>query len=258
MSAPIAVSVVDGVAELRFSRADRMNVLDVETAQAFDTASAEILADPDVRAVLLSGEGRSFMAGGDLAFFRDADDRAAALRAVIDPTHAALKRLAAAPQITLAAIQGPVAGGGMSVALATDLCIAAESTTLTYAYSRVAAPADCGISWTLPRLVGHRRALDIALSSEPIAAAEALALGLVTRVVPEAELLEAARAMARRLAEGPPLAQARIKALMGDATAFAAQLDAEREAFAACAATQDFEEALSAFFGKRAPHFAGR
>ena len=181
MSASVATSVAGRVAEISFTRPERLNALDLETAQAFDAASAAVLSTPDVRVVLIRGEGRSFMVGGDLAFLRNAEDRPAALRAVIDPTHAALKRLAAAPQITLAAIQGSVAGAGMSIALAADLCIAAEGTTLNYAYSRVAAPGDCGITWSLPRLAGYRRALEIALLSEPIGAAEALALGLVNR-----------------------------------------------------------------------------
>lgn len=260
MSDPVEVTVADGVAGLRFARPERMNVIDQELAEAFETAVSAVLGDPAVRVVVLSGAGRCFMAGGDLAAFRASDDRPGLARAIIAPMHRGLLALAEAPQIVVAAIHGPVAGAGMSVALAADLCLAAEGTSLTLAYPRVAVPADCGATHALVRLVGLRRAMELALLSPVVPADEALALGLVGRVVPADALATEAEKLARRIAGGAPLALGRLKRLLRQAgdTPLAAQLDAEADGFSACAATEDFAEALEAFFDRRGPAFTGR
>lgn len=260
MSDPVLVSIAGGIAELRFNRPDRLNALDVELAEGFGAAVARVTADPAVRVIVVSSEGRAFVAGGDLAHFRRADDKVAAAAELIDPIHGALKQLAAAPQIVVGSLRGAVAGGGMSLALGLDLLVAADDSTFNLAYARVAASPDCGGSWALPRLVGYRRALEIALLSETIDAQEALRLGLVNRVVPRAALEEETASLAARLAAGPAVSSARIKALMRrslDRT-HAEQLDAEAQGFAACAATADFAEAVEAFFEKRRPVFTGR
>jgi 2-(1,2-epoxy-1,2-dihydrophenyl)acetyl-CoA isomerase len=260
MSDAVIVTVAEGVAELRFNRPDRLNALDVELAQAFAAAVARVTADPAVRVIVISSEGRAFVAGGDLAHFRRAEDKVAAAGQLIDPIHAALKQLAAAPQIVIGSLKGAVAGGGMSLALGLDLLVAADDATFNLAYARVAASPDCGGSWALPRLVGYRRALEIALLSDTINAAEALRLGLVNRVVPRAELEAETAKLAARLASGPAVSSANIKALMRrslDRT-HAEQLDAEAVGFEACAATADFAEAVDAFFEKRRPRFIGR
>ena len=260
MTDAVRFTIEDGVAELRFDRPDRLNTVDVEMAEAFAAAVERAVADPDVRAILLSGAGRAFMAGGDLASFRAAVARAAVARAIIGPMHAGLRRLADAPQVSIAAVHGAVAGAGMSLALGADLCIAAEGTVLNLAYLKVAAPADCGATWALPRLVGLRRAMEIALLSDDIGSEEALALGLINRVVPADALAGESLRLARRLAAGPGVAQGRLKALLRASlsTPLPEQLDAEEEAFAACAGTEDFGEALEAFFGRRRPDFVGR
>jgi len=256
----VLLDIADRVAEIRFNRPARLNAIDIETAEGFAAAVDRALADDDVAVIVVSAEGRAFVAGGDLAHLRAATDRAGALHELIDPMHVALKALAASPKITLGSLKGAVAGGGMSLALSLDLVIAAESTTFNFAYARVAASADCGGSWALPRLVGLRRALEIALLSEPVDAANAHRLGLVNRVVADDRLTEETRAMAERLASGAGFALGEIKALMRTSgeRAFDAQLDAEAASFARCTATQDFGEALDAFFGRRAPQFSGR
>ena len=259
MSDAIIVAIADGVAELRFNRPDRLNVLDVELAKAFDAAVARAIADAGVRVIIISSEGRAFVADGDLAHFRRAEDKAAAAQ-LIDPIHGALKQLAAAPQIVIGSLKGAVAGGGMSLALGLDLLVAADDVTFNFAYARVAASPDCGGSWALPRLVGYRRALEIALLSETINASDALQLGLVNRVVPRAELEQETARLAARLASQSAMSSAKIKALMRlslDRT-HAEQLDAEAAGFAACASTADFAEAVEAFFEKRKPNFTGR
>lgn len=260
MSEPVLVSSASGVAEIRFNRPDRLNALDVELAEGFAAAVARVTADPAVRVVVVSSEGRAFVAGGDLTHFHRAADKPAAAAELIGPIHAALKALAGSPQIVIGSLKGAVAGGGMSLALGFDLAIAADDATFNLAYARVAASPDCGGSWALPRLVGFRRALEIALLSETIDAAGALRLGLVNRVVPRAELEAETGKLAARLAAGPAVSHGNIKALMRGSLErdYAAQLDAEARAFGECAATADFAEAVDAFLGKRKPLFTGR
>ena len=257
LTAPVTLAIADGIASLRFCTPERLNVLTPAAADAFHAAVDQLLADPSVRVLVISAEGRAFMAGGDLATFAAADDKAAAFRGLVDRIHTPLKKLEASPVITIAAVQGAVAGAGMAFAIGSDLCVASEEARLTFAYSSIGAPGDCGITWALPRLVGYRRALEIALLSEPIPAERALALGLVNQVVPLAELEGAARALATRIAAGAPLAAGALKRLLRRDRAYADQLDAEVEEFATCAGSADFSEGMAAFFGKRRPTFTG-
>ncbi len=249
-----------GVGEIRFNRPARLNVLDVETARGFRDAVDRALDDDAVRVVLVSAEGKAFVAGGDLSYFQASADKAAAAFDLIDPIHSALKRLARSPKISVASLKGAVAGAGMSIALDLDLAIAADNCRFNLAYSAIGASPDCGGSWALPRLVGLRRAMEIALLGEAIAAEEALRLGLVNRVVPIDALETETQALAARLARGAPIAAGEIKSLLraGLGRTFEAQLDAEGESFARCAVTQDFSDAVEAFLEKRKPQFRGR
>lgn len=256
MTDAVLLDVEDGIASIRVNRPERLNVLSVEVAEGIRGAVDRALSDGSVRVVVLSGEGRSFMAGGDLRHFTGAGDRGRAARELIDPVHDALKRLSQAGQITIASVHGPVAGAGLSIAMGLDLAVAAEGTVFHFAYSSVAAPPDCGGSWALPRLVGYRAALQIALlEGDGISAGRAFDMGLVSRVVPDESLESATQELAERLRDGAPAAQAATKRLYRGAleTSLAAQLDAEAEAFEACARTDDFERAIAAFFerGKR-------
>jgi 2-(1,2-epoxy-1,2-dihydrophenyl)acetyl-CoA isomerase len=144
--------------------------------------------------------------------------------------------------------------------MACDLAIAADNTRLTLAYSNVGTSCDVSASWSLPRMVGLRRSLEIALLNEVIEAPEALRLGLVNRVVPIAALDQETHAIARRLADGPPIALGNMKSLMRGSFSrdLRQQLDAERLSFGECTATEDFSEALSAFFEKRRANYRGR
>nr|WP_253913305.1 enoyl-CoA hydratase-related protein [Pseudoruegeria sp. HB172150] len=255
----VLYEAADGIARIRFNRAGALNALDVELTEAFLLAARRAVEDPKNRVIVVSGTGQAFMAGGDLGYFRHAADPCAALVAVIEPAHGALKLLAASPAIVIASVQGAAAGAGMSIALGADLCVAAEDLSMSFAYPRVGGPGDCGGTWALPRLVGLRRAMEIALLSDRLDAATCLELGLVTRVVTVEALDEETDRLARRIAAGPPLAQGRLKSLLRTAldTPYDAQLDAEAAAFAECAATEDFREAVAAFFDKRRPQFIG-
>lgn len=260
MSAPVELSVADGIAALRFVRPERLNALDVPTAEAFRDAVAAALDDPAARVLLVSSEGRAFMAGGDLAAMRDPRTRGEVVPRIIGPIHDALKQLEAGDLPVVCAAQGAVAGAGLSILAGADLAVASEDARFSTAYVGIGATPDCGGTWALPRLVGVRRALELFLLGEPVDASEALRIGLVNRVVPPGALASEAQAIAARLAAGPPLAQGRIRRLVRAALdrPLADQLDAEEESFRASAATADFTEGLEAFFARRPPRFEGR
>ncbi len=260
-STPVALSIAEGVASIRFQRPDVLNAIDVPTAVALRDAVNAATRDATVRVIVLSGEGRAFVAGGDLATFRDAGKHAPQAAAeLIAPMHEAVLALVGARQPVLASLHGAVAGAGMSLAMAADLAIAGDNAVFNLAYAKVGATPDCSASWMLPRLVGLRAAMEIALLADSVGAMEALHLGLVNRVVPLDRLEDETAKLARRLAASAPLALAGIKRLLreGLARSLPEQLAAEQAAFVAGAATRDFHEALSAFFGKRKPVFHGR
>lgn len=259
--APAVIRVVDGaIARLRFNRPERLNALDMELVLAFGEAVDAALADPAIRIIVIEAEGRAFVAGGDLSFFDKAPDRAVAAHQLIGPIHRTLKALADSPKLTLGSVKGPVAGAGMSLALGFDFLVAADDTVFNLAYARIGTTPDGGGSFVLPRLVGSRKALELALLCDNVDAAEALRLGLVNRVVPRAELEAETLRLAARLAAGAPGAQGRTKRLMQQAFdhSFAEHLDAEEQAFADCARTEDFGGAVAAFLHKRRHTFTGR
>jgi len=260
MTSPIILTNSDGIAEIRLNRPERRNVFSVEMVDALVEAVNEVISREETRVLVFSAEGPSFGAGGDLAFFHEAEDKPAAAERLIHPLHAKLKQLDSGPFVTIGSIKGAVAGGTLSLALGLDMVIAAEDTIFNFAYPRVGVPADCGGSWALPRLVGYRKALEIALLCQSIPADEALKLGLVNRVVASDALEAETASLARRLAAGAPVAHKHLKALMRQSleNSYADQLDAEAAAFVGCAGTRDFGEALEAFFGKRKPQFVGR
>jgi len=257
-AAPVKIERSGAVALLLIDRPSALNALDAATAAAFHDACRQLAADSSVRAVIVGGVGRHFGVGGDLGAMRG---RAAEVAPqLIAGLHGGLKLLAAMDAPVIARLQGAVAGGSLSLALGCDLAVAADTVSLNLAYTRIGASCDGSSSWALPRIVGLRRAMEIALLSEDIGAVEAQRLGLVNRVVPAADLDAVTMKLAQRLAAGPTLAYGRVKRLMRQSVDrdFAGQLDAEAEAFAAGTRTADFEEGLEAFFAKRPALFHGR
>jgi 2-(1,2-epoxy-1,2-dihydrophenyl)acetyl-CoA isomerase len=257
-AAPVLAWRDGAVAHLRFNRPQALNAIDLALAAAFRAACAAIAADAQVRVVVVAGEGRAFLAGGDVAAMRESP--VAVARELIEGMHGGLEILHALDAPVIASLHGAVAGAGIGVALACDLAIAAEDTRFSIAYPLIGASADCATTWGLPRAVGLRNALRIALLAEPFDAAQALRWGLVNEVVPAPELQPRTEAWAQRLAQGAPLALARLKHLLRSSgeRSLAEQLRAEAEGFAACAASADFAEGAAAFIEKRPPTFVGR
>ena len=256
----VLLNVEDGIARIRFNRPAALNAIDEAIARGFLAACEGVSQRSDVRVVVLCGAGRAFMAGGDVRRMRDAEPDAATLAdALLGLINPALLLLAELPVPVLASVHGAVAGAGVGVALAADLAIVADDTQFNLAYGRIGATPDVGTTWMLPRLVGLRRALEMALLSETHDATEALRLGLVNRVVPRAALEAETDALARQLAAGPTLAHGRAQRLLRaafDAT-LPQQLEAERAAFIESTRTADFREGVSAFVEKRPPRFSG-
>lgn len=249
------------IARIKFNRPKVLNALNVAAADALLEASQAIAADKTIRAVVISGEGRAFMAGGDIASFRGPkEDASSRLLRLIDPLHAALEILAGLQAPVIASLNGAVAGAGLSLALAADLAIAADNAIFTLAYSKIGTSPDGSSSWSLPRIVGVRKAMEIALLSETFDANEALRLSIVNRVVPAADLVAETDKLAQRLANGPTIAYGQIKSLMRNSLSRSLneQLEAEADAFVECAVTDDFDEGAAAFIDKRAPAFKGR
>ena len=247
-----------GVAQLRFNRPQALNAIDVPMARAFRAACEAVAADAQARVLVVSGEGRGFMAGGDVAAMQASP--VAVSGELIACMHAGLEILARLDAPVIAGLHGAVAGAGIGVAVACDLAIAAEGTRFSIGYPGIGASADCATTWGLPRVVGLRNALRIALVAESFDAAQALRWGLVNEVVPASQLPAHTAAWAQRIAQGAPLALGRLKHLLRSSAerTLPEQLAAEAEAFAACAATEDFAEGTRAFLEKRAPRFVGR
>ena len=225
-----------------------------ELAAAFEQAGAE------ARAAILTGAGRGFCSGANLAADLDPSspdyDAGSYLHTHYGPMMLAIRKL---PIPLVSAVNGAAAGIGCSLALAGDLVVAGESAYFLQAFQRVGLVPDGGSAYLLARSIGRARALEMMLLGERIGAAQALAWGMINRVVPDAELAGTALALATRLAEGPTIALANIRELAwrSTETTFAEQLDLERDLQRAAGHTSDHREGVAAFRAKRAPRFTG-
>jgi 2-(1,2-epoxy-1,2-dihydrophenyl)acetyl-CoA isomerase len=257
----VLLSIDQGIAWIRFNRPGALNAINASLARQWREAARHVGSRGDVRVVVLAGEGKAFMAGGDLqAFHADPARAAETARAIIDPLNDGLAALAVGDAPVIASVHGAVAGAGMSIALGADLVVASEDAKFNMAYAHIGASLDAGGSWHLPRIVGLQRAMAIALLSEQLSAAEALKEGLVHRVAATDRLAAETDLLARRLAKGPTGAYGRIRRLLreGLQRGFVDQLRAERDAFAQGAGMPEFREGVDAFLNKRAPEYLGR
>jgi 2-(1,2-epoxy-1,2-dihydrophenyl)acetyl-CoA isomerase len=254
----VRLEVADAIATITLDRPDALNALTVAMKQELLGAFRRIGRDRAVRSVVLTGAGRAFCAGQDLRERLEpgAPSLGEELALRYNPIVRAIRGL---PQPVIAAVNGVAAGAGASLAFACDLRIAAEEASFVLAFGRIGLVPDSGATWTLPRLVGAARAAEIALLGDPVRAADALRLGLVTRVVPGDALAAEAAAMAGRLAEGAPIAMTLTKRALAASfdRGLDAALDAEAEAQERAGSSRDHAEGLTAFVEKRAPHFTG-
>ena len=249
------------VATITINRPDARNALTAETKVALLEALRDCSGSESVRAVILTGAGQSFCSGQDLR------EHAELLAGGADPLDTVrrhynpiIETIAGMPKPVVAALPGVAAGAGASIAFACDFRIAAERASLLLAFARVGLGADSGASWTLQRLVGSAMATELLMLAEPVTSADALTLGLLTSVVPDAELAETAAAFAARLAAGPTLAYAAIKEsiLYGSSHSLDQSLEKEAELQTRLGASADHRNATRAFVAKQTPVFEGR
>jgi 2-(1,2-epoxy-1,2-dihydrophenyl)acetyl-CoA isomerase len=249
--ADVEFEVRDNVAYLTLNRPEAANALNAEVARQLDEAALQCDENPEVRAVLMTGAGRMFCGGGDLkAFAAQSPERLPAyLKSVTFYFHEAIHRFARMRAPLVVAVNGNAGGGGMSLALSGDIVLAAESARFTMAYTRVGLTPDGSSTYTLPRLIGFRRAAELMLTNRTLTAREAEQIGLITRAMPDGELRDQAEATAfggvKRL-------------LYSSATSsLAEQMELETEWIAEAARTRDAQEGITAFLGKRTPKFSG-
>lgn len=251
----------DGVCTITLDRPDRLNAVNARLADELPAALHAAAADDAVRAVVITGAGRGFCAGLDLS--EPVSLTRGSRHERMDPLYWVGKwvlALIGCEKPVIAAVNGAAAGAGFGLALACDLRIVARSARLTAGYVRRGLSPDAGVTWFLPRLVGHGRATDIMLTGRDVLADEAERIGLATRVVDDADVLSAAQQFAAELAAGPPMALALTKRLLAE-SAFATlegQLRSELVHIKSCFASADVREALAAFQEKRAPVFRGQ
>ena len=263
MSDTLTVERNGGVATLTMRRPESMNSLSVELKEALAAALAEVRDDDTVRAVVLAGDGRAFCVGQDLrehvGMLESGDP--APLSTVREHYNPITLGIADMPKPVVAAVRGMAAGAGGALAFASDFRVGGPSTGFLMAFANVGLAADSGASWSLPRLVGYAKATELLLLAQPIDAAEANRLGLLTRLVEsDDEVLPAAQELAARLAEGPTVAYREIKASLAHASSstLADALEREAEAQATTGATEDHRNATAAFVAKRPRRFEGR
>ena len=258
----LLVSLDGGVATVALNRPDRGNGLTTELKERLLDALGKLGDDPSVRAVVLTGSGRSFCVGQDLREHADtlSRDASTAFETVERHYNPIVTLLAGMPKPVIAAINGACVGAGLGFALACDLRIAADTAKFGTAFTAIGLTCDSGLSVTLALAVGAARASELVLLGETFGAEEALAWGLVARVVPAAELSGAAAEMAARLAAGPTAAYAEAKRALAAARlpALSDVLHGEAAAQARLGMTTDHQGAVDAFLSKQQPQFSGR
>ena len=258
--ASVLVSVEAGVETITLNRPEKLNALNPEMHERLRAAFARAADEPSIRAVLLTGAGRGFCTGQDLAE-RDVRagappiDLAISLGSHYNPL---VRRMRALPKPIVCAVNGVAAGAGANLALACDIVLAARSASFVQAFSRLGLVPDAGGSYFLPRLVGTARAMGLALLAEKLSAEQAAQWGLIWQVVDDAHLASEARALAERLANGPTKGYGLLKKALYAGHTLDAQLDLERDLQREAGLSEDYREGVSAFKEKREPRFKGR
>lgn len=248
------------VAVITFNRPDAANAMSPLMARELNLASLEIEADRDIRAVVLTGAGKMFCAGGDLSAFAAAGEGARSLiMQMTGDLHLALSRLARNAAPVLGAINGTAAGAGFSVVMFCDLAISAASAAYTMAYTKAGLSPDGSSTYMMPRKIGDRRARELMLTNRVLSAEEALQWGVVNDVVADEAVVETTMALAQKLAAGPTQAFGKVKELLNQSfdNALETQMELEARAIADMIGSADGQEGVAAFLAKRKPEFKG-
>ncbi|WP_439621221.1 enoyl-CoA hydratase/isomerase family protein [Hyphomonas sp.] len=256
----VLLDISGGVARLTLNRPDAANAMNLDLLRELAEALLECDESHDVRAVILTGNGRFFSAGGDLAAFAgDLDRLSFLLKQLTLHLHAAVSRIARMRQPVIAAVNGPAAGAGMALAAACDHVIAADTANFTIAYTAAGLSPDGSSTWALPRRIGPARTRELMLTNRRLSAAEALDWGLANEVAPAADLATRTNALATRFAAGPTAAYGRVKELLAASATnnIETQMELEARAIADSARTADAREGIDAFLSKRKPAFRG-
>lgn len=258
---PVLVAVDEGVARVTLNRPERLNALNLELLTRLEEVLAALDDDEAVRALVLTGAGRGFCSGADADLLGKASSgEAREFVAAIAASGRVARLLWGMRTPTVAAVNGPCVGGGASLAIACDLVLLADAAHVAFLFIQRGIAPDNGATYVLPRLVGLRAALELCLLGQPVDAEQAVGLGLATKAVPAAVLLDTAHGLAGQLAQGPPLALASTKRLLRQGlhqdhdTAIEAEFAAQRELFA----TADAAEGVRALVERRQPAFRGR
>ncbi len=255
----LLVERANSIATIRLNRPEARNALDLTMRRELLGVLDEIEADPTARVVILTGAGGHFCSGGDVKTMR-ARHTAAEGRARVEMLNKMVLRLVSFPLPTIAMVDGYAVGAGANLALCCDLIIASDRAKFGELFCKIGLAVDGGGTWFLPRVVGLARAKELVFTGDVIDAAEAVRLGLINRVVPAAELEETTRALAEKIAAGPPLALRLDKQMLNRAasTDLLSALEAEASSQALAIASDDHAEGVAAFFEKRPPRFTGR
>jgi 2-(1,2-epoxy-1,2-dihydrophenyl)acetyl-CoA isomerase len=260
---PVLYDVTDGVGRITLNRPDAMNALDRATKEALKSAVARAGADPDVRVVVLTGSGRSFCVGQDLREHienlrsKPVEEVWATVPEHFSPIAAGIADM---DKPVIAAVNGVAAGAGASLAFLCDFRLMADAAGFNTAFTGIGLSCDTGASWTLPRLVGRDKALELLMMPRTVPAAEAAEIGLATRVVPADDLAKEVGELAATLAKGPTLAYGAVRrsVAFGAAHSLAETLAFEGEMMARTGSSSDHQNAVKAFVEKQKPTFEGR
>lgn len=255
----VTVTRTEGVGRITLDRPEKNNSMNAQTARELHEAAIELVEDDSVRCIVLTGTGKVFHTGADLGMLDLDESDGALLREVANDLHAMVSTLHRAPKPVVCGVNGVAAGGGIGPALCGDIVLMAESARFQFAYPAIALSADGGSSYFLPRLVGLRKAQEIAMRNESVGSEEAEDIGLVTEVVPDDEFEERLAEEAAALAEGPTLAHAGTKRLLRTSLdrQLSEQMEEEAETIVGLTKTGDYQRGVEAFFEKEQAEFQG-
>jgi 2-(1,2-epoxy-1,2-dihydrophenyl)acetyl-CoA isomerase len=248
------------VAVLTFNNPNKGNALDRRTSELLLNVVSRCDTDRSIRCVLLTGAGRMFCVGGDIDVFAAAGENASSeIGIAAGIVHLAVARLVRMRKPVITMVNGPAAGAGFSLAIVGDIVLAGRSAEFTAAYTAIGLTPDGGLTWLLPRLIGHRRAQDLILTNRRVNAEQAENIGLVTRVIDDASLRDEAFSLAAKLARGPTFAFGVARSLLVSSfeTGIETQMELEARAISDASMSQDGREGVIAFLAKRSPNFKG-